>query len=123
MTDDAGIGIRFCQILQQLVEGVLLGFSTRVSGFAFLIKASFIDNAKGTMVVALGMHALDTFRQQRDDSAIKADIIMVTALAVLGLAAGNQVLHTERTVALRSGTVNNQEFYGFQGFHFSEHGL
>ena len=38
VTDDAGIGIGFCEILQQLVEGVLLGFSTLISGFAFLIK-------------------------------------------------------------------------------------
>ena len=117
MTKDAGIGVVTGEIFQQLVEGVLLGFSTRISGFAFLIKASFIDNAKGTVVVALGMHALDTFRQQRDDSAIKADIIMVTALAVFGLAAGNQVFHTERKVALRSSTVNHKEFYGFQRFH------
>lgn len=123
VTHDAGVGIRFCEILQQLVEGVLLGFSASVNGYPFLIKASFIDNAKGTVIVVPGMYALDTFRQQRDDVAITADIIMVTALAVFGLTAGNQVFHTERKVALRGGTVNNQEFYGFQWFHFSEHGL
>lgn len=111
MTHDAGIGVLCRKILQQLIKGVLLGLSTGVIGTSLLIKTAFIDNAKGTVVVVPGMHALDTFRQQRDYIAITADIIVVTALAVFGLTAGNEVLHTERTVAFAGRTVNNQEFH------------
>ena len=66
-----------------------------------------------------GMDALDGLGQQRDDIAIAADIVMVRALAILGLATGNEVLDTEGAVALCRCTVNDEKFNGFQGLHFS----
>lgn len=64
-----------------------------------------------------GMDALDGLGQQGDDIAIAADIVMVRALAIFGLAAGDEVLDTEGAIALCRCTVNDEEFNGFQGLH------
>jgi hypothetical protein len=88
---------------------MLLGFCTGVSRFAVLIKASFIDNAQRTVVIVLGMDALDAFRQQRDDMAITTDIVVITTLTESGNAAGNQGLYAERTVALGCGAMDYEE--------------
>ena len=90
---------------------MLLFLRASVVRLAFLIQTAFVADADGVGVVVLGMGALDGFGQQGDDIAIAADIIVVTALAVLGLACGNQGLHTEGTVALRGTTVNNDKVY------------
>ena len=66
-----------------------------------------------------GMDALDGLGQQGDDIAIAADIIMVRALTILGLAAGDEVLDTEWLVAAVGHAVDDEEFNGFQGLHFS----
>lgn len=67
---------------------------------AFLVQTAFIDDSKRTVVVVSGMDTLDVLGQQRNDIAIAADIVVVGALAVLGLATGNQVFNAERAVAL-----------------------
>jgi hypothetical protein len=89
---------------------------------AVLIKTAFIDNAKRTVVVVTGMDALDGLWQQGNDFTIAADIVMVRTLAILGLAAGYQVLDTERTVARVCHAVDDEELNGFQWLH-NEHGL
>lgn len=89
---------------------------------AVLIKTTFIDNAKRTVVVVTGMNALDGLWQQGNDVTIAADIIMVRTLAILGLATGNQVLDTERTVARVCHAVDDEELNRFQWLH-NEHGL
>ena len=108
MTEDAGIGVLGGEFLQQLIEGVLLGFGARVTGTSFLVQPAFIDDAKGTVVVVPGMDALNGLRQQWNDIAITPHIVVVAALAVLGFAAGNQVFHAERSVALVGDTVDDQ---------------
>jgi hypothetical protein len=110
VTYDAGFGILSGEFLQQLIQRVLLGFGASVFGFAFLVQTAFIHNTEGTVVVVAGMNALDTLRQQRNDTAIVANIVVIRTLAVLGLAAGNEVLHTERLVARVSHTVDHNEF-------------
>ena len=122
MADDAGIRVLGSEFLQQLVKGVLLGFGASIGRLAVLIKTTFIDNAKRTVVVVTGMNALDGLWQQGNDVTIAADIIMVRTLAILGLATGNQVLDTERTVARVCHAVDDEELYGFQWLH-NEHGL
>lgn len=59
VTEDAGIGIILSQIFQKLIEGVLLGLCSSIVCMAVLVKTTFIDNAKGTVVVVAGMNALD----------------------------------------------------------------
>ena len=63
MSQDAGIGIIFVEVLQELVKGVLLSFGTSVGGMAVLIETSFIDDTKGAVVVVAGMNALDALGQ------------------------------------------------------------
>lgn len=123
MAEDAGIGVLGGEGLQQLVEGVLLGLGTSVGRMAVLIKTALIDYAQRTVVVMAGMDALDGLGQQGDDVTIAADIIMVRALAIFGLAAGDEVLDTEGAVALCRCTVNDEKFNGFQGLHFSNTNL
>ena len=108
MTNDAGIGILGGEFFQQLVEGVFLGFGTCVTGTSFLVQPAFIDDAKGTVVVVPGMDALNVLRQQWNDIAIASHIVVVAALAVLGHAAGNQVFHAERPVALVGDAVDHE---------------
>ena len=74
---------------------MLLSFSAGVFCFALLVEAALIDNTEGTVVVMAGMNALDGLWQQGDDTAVVADIVVVGALAILGLAAGNEVLNAE----------------------------
>ena len=57
-----------------------------------------------------GMDALDTLRQQGNDTAIVADIVVIGALAILGFAAGNEVLNAERHVAGVGYAVDYYEF-------------
>ena len=109
MAEDASIRVVGCEGLQELVEGVLLGLDTGVGRMAMLIEASLVDDAKGTPVVAFDMDALDGLRQERDDTAIVADIVVVGALAILGLAAGNEVLNAEGLVARVGHAVDDEE--------------
>ena len=78
---------------------MLLGFSAGVGRMAEFVEAAFIDNTEGTVVVVAGMDALDGLWQQGDDTAIVADIVVIRTLAILGLAAGNEVLNAEGHVA------------------------
>ena len=110
VADDAGIGIVVGKGLQQLVEGMLLGLGAGVFCNAFCIKTSFIDDTKGAVVVMAGMDTLDALGQQRYDTAIVADIVVVAALAVLGFAAGNEVLYAKGLIALIGHTVDDDEF-------------
>jgi hypothetical protein len=68
------------------------------------------------MVVVLGMNALDRLRQKRNDIAVASDIVVVAALAVLGLATGNQVFRAERSVAFGGCAVDDQQRDFLEGF-------
>ena len=111
MAEDAGIGILRSQFLQQLVERMLLGFSAGVGFASLFIQAALIHDTQATVVVVAGMNALDGLGQQGDDVAIATHVVVVRALAVLGLTAGYQVLDAERAVALVAHTVDYQELY------------
>lgn len=108
VAEDAGIGIILRKILQQLIEGVLLGLGPGITGSAVLVQATFVDNAKGTVVVVTGVNALDILWQERNDIAVETDVVVVAALAVLGFAAGNQVFNAEGAVAFGGGAVDDQ---------------
>lgn len=117
MAEDTGVRVFLGEGLEQLEEGMLLSLGARIVSLAFLIQTSFIDDAKRTVVVVLGVDALDSFRKEGDDIATATDIVVIGALAVLGFAAGNQVLNAERAVALVGDTVHNQQRHTFQGLH------
>ena len=87
---------------------MLLGLSAGVFCNASLIQTALIDDTKGTVVVMAGMDTLDALGQQRDDTAIVADIVVVAALAVLGFAAGNEVLNAEGLIALIGHAVDDK---------------
>ena len=118
VADDAGIGVLGGEFLQQLVEGVLLGLSAGVGRMALLIETALIDNTEGTVVVMAGMDALDGLGQQGNDTAIVADIVVVGALAILGLAAGNEILYAEGLVAGIGHAMDDEELDGLQWLHF-----
>ena len=99
MAKDASIRVVGCEGLQEFVESVLLGLGTGVGGMAMLIETSLVDDAKGAPVVAFYMDALDGLRQERDDTAIVADIVVVGHLTVFLLSAVDQGIHAERAVA------------------------
>ena len=61
------------------------------------------------MVIVFGMHTLDRLRQKWNDIAVASDIVVIAALAVLGLARGNQVFRAERTVAFGRSAVDDQQ--------------
>ena len=113
MTEDAGIGVVTGEIFYQLVEGVLLGLRAGVGRMALLIEASLIDDAKGAPVVAFDMDALDGLRQERDDTAIVADIVVIGYLAVFLLAAVDQGFDTEGSVAAAGHAVHDKILHEF----------
>ena len=120
MTKDASIGVVTGEIFQQLVEGVLLDLSTGVGRMAELIEASLVDDAKGAPVVAFDMDALDALREQGNDTAVVADIVVVGALAIFLQACVNQGLHAERLVAAVGHAVHNEILHNFKRFHFTQ---
>ena len=67
-----------------------------------------------------GMDALEVLREKGFDAAITTDVIVIGHLAKASLARGDEVLGAERAVALRGGAVHNDEFDGFQFFHFTQ---
>ena len=99
MTEDAGIRVVGSEGLQEIVESELLGLGAGIGRMAVLVKASLVDDAKGAPVVAFHMDALDALRQERDDTAIVADIVVIGHLAVFLLAAVDQGFDTEGSVA------------------------
>ena len=108
MAEDAGTGIGLGELLQQHVERVLLGIGAGVSRTSLGIETALIDDAERTVVVMLGMNALDTLGQQGDDVAVTADIVVIGTLAVLGHAAGNEVLNAEGAGTLVGHTVDDK---------------
>jgi hypothetical protein len=58
MAYDAGLGILLCQILQQFIESMLLGFGAGVASLAFLIQSAFIHNAERAVIVMSGVYTL-----------------------------------------------------------------
>ena len=87
---------------------MLLFLCSGIGGYSFLIQATLIDYAKGTMVVVPGVNALDTLGQQGDDIAVASDIVVIAALAVFGHAAVYQFFCAERLVAPIGHAVNDK---------------
>ena len=110
VTNDAGIGIVVGKGLQQLIEGMPLSLGACIGGLAFLIQTSFIDNAKGTTVIAFDMNTLYTLGQQGNDISVTPDIVVVAALTVPGPATGYQHICAEGSVASVGYAVHNDEF-------------
>ena len=119
VAENAGLGILGSEFLQQFVERVLLGIGASIGSNAVLIQTTFIDDTEGTVVVVAGMYTLDALRQQGNDIAIAADVVVVRALTILGHSASNEVLHTEGTIAFISHAVDYQQLHGImlQWFH------
>ena len=61
VTYDAGAGILFRQILQQLIKGMFLDFGAGVDSFPFLVQSTLVHDAERTVVVMPGMHTLYRF--------------------------------------------------------------
>ena len=113
MAEDTSIRVVTSEIFQQLVEGVLLGLGAGVGRMTMLIETSLVDDAKGTPVVAFDMDALDGLRQERDDTAIVADIVVVGHLAVFLLSAVDQGFHAEGSVAAAGHAVHDEILHDF----------
>ena len=108
MSDDAGARIVLMQALQQLIErGFLLG-GTGVSFFTVDIVTSLVTDSNRAAVVACGMNALHALREDRNDIAIAAHIIVVGGLPEALIACSDKAIDRERSVAAGTGTVNHQ---------------
>ena len=115
MSYDAGPGIVLTQTLQQLIErGFLLG-GTGVSFFTVDIVTSLVTDSNRTAVVACGMNALHALREDRNDIAIAAHIVVVGGLSEALIACVDKAIDRERPVAACTGTVNHQirDIFGF----------
>jgi hypothetical protein len=109
---DAGQWIIMDESFQQLVEGMFLLLGTSVGRHAVFIQTSFIDYAKGTTVIALGMDTLNRLWQQGDNCPVITNIVVVATLTVLGFAASYQVLNAEGLVAPVGHTMDDNVLNG-----------
>ena len=108
MSYDAGARIVLTETLQQLIErGFLLG-GTGVSFFTVDIVTSLVTDSDRTAVVACGMDALHILREDRDDFAITAHIIVVGGLPEALIACVDKAIDRERSVAAGTRTVNHE---------------
>lgn len=119
MAHDTGIGIVLVEFLQQRENGMLLFLSASVGSAAFLIKSSFVADAQRTVVVVLGMSALDILGQDGDGVAIATNVVMVGGLAKAGFACGNKAFDCKRLIAATAGAVNQEDLHigMLQWFH------
>ena len=113
VTEDAGIRVVGSEDLQEIVESELLGLGAGIGRMAVLVKASLVDDAKGAPVVAFHMDALDRLGQERDDTAIVADIVVVGHLTVFLLSAVDQGFHAEGAVAAAGHAVHDEILHDF----------
>ena len=108
MSYDAGARIVLTQTLQQLIErGFLLG-GTGVSFFTVDIVTSLVTDSDRAAVEACGMNALHALREDRNDIAIAAHIVVVGGLPEALIACVDKAIDRERSVAAGTGTVNHQ---------------
>ena len=80
MANDASLGIVATQLLQQCVESVLLQLGAGVGGNTALIKTAFVTYCYRAVVVAYGVDAPYTLRENRDNVAVAAHIIVITIM-------------------------------------------
>jgi hypothetical protein len=112
---DAGPGIILTQTLQQLIErGFLLG-GTGVSFFTVDIVTSLVTDSDRATVVARSMNALHALREDRNDIAIAAHIVVVGGLPEALIACVDKAIDRKRSVAAGTGAVNHQirDIFGF----------
>ena len=106
MAHDTGLGIFLGQFLEQGVHRGLLSSSPCIGRAAFLIETSLITNTNRTAVVVAGMSTTDILRENRDNSTIATDVIVIGGLAEAGLTSRYQGFLAEGTVAASGTTVN-----------------
>ena len=112
VAEDAGCWIIAGEGFQQLVEGMFLLLGTSVGWHAVFIQTSFIDYAKGTTVIALGMDTLNRLWQQGDNCPVITNIVVVATLPVLVNTTFYQFFHAEGLVAPVSHAVNDDVLNG-----------
>lgn len=108
MPDDAGARIVLMQALQQLIECDFLLGGTGVSFFTVNIVTSLVTDGDRAAVEACGMNALHALREDRNDIAVAAHIVVVGGLPEALIACGDKAIDRERPVAAGTGTVNHQ---------------
>lgn len=112
VADDAGLGVIVVQIGQQFVERAFLWLGTGVGWLTLRVETALIADAERTVVVASGMNALYGLRQDRDDLAAAAHIVVVAWLSEADHARVNEGVDTERAVAPCGGAVYYQHGHG-----------
>lgn len=115
MPYDAGLGIILTQALQQLIERSFLFGGTGVSLFTMDIVTSLVTDSDRAAVVACGMNALHILREDGNDIAIAAHIVVVGGLSEALIACVDKAIDRERPVAAGTGAVNHQirDIFGF----------
>ena len=91
---------------------MLLSLCTCVGRHAVFIQTSFIDYAKGTTVIALGMDTLNRLWQQGDNCPVITNIVVIATLTVLVNTTFYQLFHAEGLVAPVGHTVNDNVLNG-----------
>ena len=104
------------QPLQQLQQGLLLMWRTRVGRMSLLVQPALIANAQGMLVITLGMSAYQLFMPCLVSLPAAGDVVVVARKPEpLGMAAdkgGNGKL----LITPGSTTMNDNQFYSS---HFS----
>ena len=96
MAEDASFGVIGLQSTKQGDEGLLLGRSAGVGGFAVGIETSLIANANRVGVVAEGMGSYHILRAAFMEFAILRDVVMVAGgLETSSLMTGFEVFRRE----------------------------
>ena len=87
---------------------MLLQLGAGVGSFALLVEAAFVADGDGAVVVANGMYALHTLRENGDDGAVALNVIVVRGLAEALVASIGQSGNCKRLVAAGTGAVKHE---------------
>jgi hypothetical protein len=107
MADDAGLRVVAMQLLQELVEGCLLLWSTRIGSLSTSANAALVADAERAAVVASGVGSTNSLGKDWDEIAVTANIPVIRWLTEFRIACCNEVIYREITVAARGGAVNH----------------
>ena len=58
MAYDAGLRVLLCQIIQQFIESMLLGFGAGVVSLSLFVQSALIHNAERAVIVMPGVYTL-----------------------------------------------------------------
>ena len=115
VAEDLGIGIIELQRSEKSDEGGTLGWSTSISGSAFLVETALVTDADGVGVVVTGVSSDHLLRTTLMELTVTGDVVVVAA-AIPAFGSVHLVEKLERYMLVRA-TCSTVNYYKINSSH------